>query len=219
MTGLRRNIRCLNSPSSLNQKSSNHSTAQHKGFRRKLSELAGAFSTVHYRLWEGLAVYNAIKRPHRPHAQIVYYITVGFPPQTKRSPHDLSVPLNTNSSVSSLTGSREWMMNCLRRKCRRPTQSDCWKVLSADMFTLKSRTSPLSRSKAADRWSLRGTEMPVRWTVRLTGSGWVGDWGAEMGRWWSVGMWLGDFTANALQAGELDPAGTTWSHLVSIRKL
>jgi len=106
------------------QKRANVETGVHR--RRTQTEIAQTcwcfFPIVHYRLWEGLAVCSAIKRPHRPHAQIVYYITVGFPPLTKHSPHDLSVPLNTNSSVSSLTGSCEWMMNCTRTKCCRPTQ-------------------------------------------------------------------------------------------------
>lgn len=60
----------------------------------------------------------------------------------------------------------------------------------------------------------------VCWTVRLTGSGWVGDWRAETGRWWSVGTWLGGFTANCLQAGEFNPAGKAQSRsAVTIRKL
>lgn len=138
-------------------------------------DLLVLFPIVHYRLWEGLAVCSAIKRPHRPHAQIVYYITVRFPPLTKQSPHDLSVPLNTNSSVSSLTGSCEWMMNCSRTKRRRPTQSDCWKVLSADMFTLQSRTLPLPRPKSADKWSLQRDARALcagLWDWRAAG-GWV----------------------------------------------
>ncbi len=187
---------------------------------RNCPDLLVLFSLVHYRLWERLAVCSCIKRPHRPPAQIVYYITVGFPPLTKHSPHNLSVPLTTNSSVSSLTGSCEWMMNYLRTKCCRPTQSHCWNKFSADMFTLQSRTLP--RPKSADKWSLHGTEMPRRCVLDCEIDGQrVGGWlKSRNSRWWSVGTWLGGFIANCLQAGEFNPAGKAQScSAVTIRKL
>ncbi len=180
-----------------NNKKTNVVTGVHrrKDLDRNCPDLLVLFSLVHYRLWEGLAVCSCIKRPHRPHTQIVYYITVGFPPLTKHSPHDLSAPLNTNSSVSSLTGSCEWMMNCLRTKCCRPTQSDCWKVLSVDMFTLQSRTLPLPRPKSADKWSLHGTEMPRRCVLdcEIDGQrvgGWLKSRNGQMVVCWDVIRWL-----------------------------
>lgn len=80
----------------------------------------------------------------------------------------------------------------------------------------------LQRSKAADRWSLRCTEMPVRCVLdcEIDGQRVGGRLRSRNGQMVVCGMWLGDFTANTLQAGELDPARTTKTDsTVSFRKL
>lgn len=134
------------------------------------------------------------------------------------SPHDLLVPFNTNSSVSS--DGALWMNDEL------PQEKVQFLLLKSALLTclltLKSRTLPLPRSKLGDRWSLRGTEMPMRCVLdcEIDGQRVVGWLKSRMGRWWSVGMWLGAFTTNCLQAGKLDPAGTARTYsAVSIRKL
>ncbi len=199
-----------------NNKKTNVVTGVHrrKDLDRNCPDLLVLFSLVHYRLWEGLAVCSCIKRPHRPHAQIVYYITVGFPPLTKHSPHDLSAPLTPNSSVHLWQGAvNEWWIASEQSAVVQHNQTV--KVLSVDMFTLQSRTLPLPDpnlqiNELAWHWDAQALCAGL-WDWRAAG-GWVTE-EQKTGRWWSVGTWLGGFTANCLQAGEFNPR---WEGSVSL---